>query len=155
MGTKSNKEGDLEMGYAKKVMQTQRYLWDFANGTGADGSTATGTIPIFSMPANSVVYGVQAYVIAAVTGSSAEEVGDGTDVDGYIVDNFAAGTGFYPTSAEAATCGVFQKVPGTTDAADVAPEYNVYASADTIDYKITGTATAGKILFLVHFAVLA
>lgn len=143
------------MGFAKKSYQVQRYLWDFAGGSGSDSSTATGTIQMFSMPANSIVYGVQAYVITAVTGSTAEEVGDGTDVDGFVVDNFAAATGFYPTSAEDATCGVFQKVPGTTDAADVAPEYKLYASADTIDYKISGTATAGKILFLVHFAVLA
>lgn len=144
------------MGYQKRVRLQHKFLWDIG-GTG-DSSTATGVIPIFSAPANTIVYSVKAEVLTLVAGSTAEEVGDGTDVDGFLVDGFAAATGIYPTSAEAAECGVFQKATtaGATDALDVSnsEEIKVYSSADTIDYKISGTATAGKIRFYVDFEVL-
>lgn len=145
------------MGYQKKVPLQHKFLWDLG-GTG-DSSTATGVIPIFSAPAATLIKSVEAYVLTAVTGSTAEELGDGTDVDGFLVDGFAASTGLYPASAEDANCGVFQKATtaGATDAADVSnsSEVKLYASADTIDFKISGTATAGKILFLVNFEILA
>jgi len=142
------------MGYQKKVKLQHKFQWE-VGGVGVDSSTVTGVIPIFSAPAGCLITSAKAYVQTAVTGSTAEELGDGTDVDGYLVDNFAASTGIYPTSVNDATCGVFMKVDGATDAADAAPEVKLYASADTIDFKITGTATAGKILFLIDFEVLA
>jgi hypothetical protein len=143
----------------KRQKLTQTFLWDVLASNGAHSSAVTGVIPIFSAPANCVIHGVKANVLTAVTGSTAEEVGDGVDPDGFLVDNFAAGTGVYPPSAEAATCGVYQKAStaGATDPLDVSnsPELKMYTAADTIDYTITGTATLGKILFSVEFEVLS
>ncbi len=147
------------MGYPKGKKLTHVFLWDFdVSNTGADSHTATGVIPILSLPANSIVHNVFANVITAVTGSTAEEVGDGTDVDGYLTDGFAANAGVYPVSIRPAAstfAGVFSLVQtaGATDAADVdtVPEQKIYASADTLDYKISGTATAGKIQFVVEW----
>lgn len=141
------------MGYQKYKKHRHVYLWDLG-GTG-QSSAATGTIPIFTAPDNCLIHAVSAQVLTAVTGSTAEELGDGTDVDGYLVDNFAAATGYYPTSPNVATCGAFQFVPGTTDAADRAPEKKLYSSSDTIDFLITGTASAGKIRFFVDFELVA
>ena len=142
------------MGYEKRKRLTHKFLWDAAAGAGADSSALTGTIPIFSAPANCVIHAARANVLVAVTGSTAEELGDGTDPDGYLVDAFAAATGLSPTSVNDADCGVFMKVAGATDALDAAPEEKMYASADTVDYVITGTATSGKILFELEFSVL-
>lgn len=145
------------MGYQKFEPLRHTFLWDIG-GTG-DSSTATGVIPIFSAPANCKINKVSAQVLTLVAGSTAEEVGDGTDVDGYLVDNFAAATGSYPPSVEHATCGVFQKASsaGVTDALDVSnsAETLTYTTADTIDFKITGTASAGKIRFLIDFEIVA
>lgn len=148
------------MGYQKFKKHIHTFLWDIG-GTG-DSSTATGVIPIFSAPANCLVHAVAAEVLTLVAGSSAEELGDGTDVDGYLVDGFAAATGYFPLHVQesAATfSGVFQfdSDAGVTDAADVtkSPKKILYGSADTIDYKISGTATAGKIRFFVEFSIVA
>lgn len=139
--------------FRKGVKQSATFLWDAAGGNGADSKTLTGVIPIFSAPAHCLIHEVKAEVIAAVTGSSAEEVGDGTDVDGYLVDGFAANTGAYPLSPEDANCGVFQKAATATTGNT--PEKKFYSAADTIDYKISGTATAGKIRFTVEFEVMS
>lgn len=144
------------MGFQKGKKQVATFLWDM--GGSGDSATATGVIPILSLPANSLVHSVKAHVLTAAAGSTAEEVGDGTDVDGYLVDNFAAVAGVYPASAEDVTCGIMQKATtaGATDALDVSnsPEKKFYSAADTVDYKISGTATAGKIRFYVEFEVL-
>lgn len=144
--------------YPKRQKLTQTFLWDIGASAGSQSSAATGVIPIFSAPANCVIHKVTANVLTLVAGSTAEEVGDGVDPDGFLIDNFAAATGVYPPSAEHATCGVYQKATtaGATDALDVSnsPELKLYSSADTIDFTITGTATAGKIMFSVEFEVL-
>lgn len=144
------------MGYAKGKRLRHTFLWDM--GGAGDSATATGVIPIFSAPANCLIHSAQAHVLTAAAGSTAEELGDGTDVDGYLVDNFAAVAGVYPMSAEDVTCGILQKATtaGATDALDVSnsPEKRLYSSADTIDFKLSGTATAGKIRFQIDFEVL-
>lgn len=141
--------------YAKNMVHKHRFLWDVLGGAGHDSKAATGTIPIFSAPAGCKINKVVANTIVAVTGSTAEEVGDGVDPDGYIKDGFAASIAVLPLSAEDALIGAYQQktTAGATDAADVSNswESKVYAAADTIDYVITGTATAGKIEFLVEF----
>lgn len=142
--------------YQKGVSHVARFLWDFdSSNSQANSSAATGTIPIFSAPANSVIKGVRARVETAVTGSTAEEVGDAGDQDGFLVDAFAAAPGFYPPSAEHASCGAYQKATtaGATDAADVSRSEakKLYSSATAINFVITGTATAGKIWFEVEF----
>lgn len=145
------------MGYQKYKVHRHVFLWDMG-GTG-NSSVATGVIPIFTIPDTCKILKVSAQVLTAVTGSSAEEVGDGNDVDGYLVDNFAASAGAYPASAEDVTCGVYQKATtaGATDAADVSnsAESKYYASSDTVDFKISGTATAGKIRFFIDFELVA
>jgi hypothetical protein len=144
------------MGFQKGVKQTTHFLWDL--GGSGNSAVATGTIPIFSAPENCLIHGVRAHVLTLVAGSSAEELGDGNDPDGFLVDGFAAGTGIYPTGAEDANCGAYQKTStaGGTDAADVSRSEakKLYSSADTIDFKITGTATAGKIRFYIDYEVL-
>ena len=147
------------MAFPKKERCRSTYTWDLSGDT---NTTATGTIPFFSAPAACLIHSVSAYVVTAITGSSAEEVGDGTDVDGFLADGFAAVAGYYPLyNNDVATTFVgafqFDSTAGATDAADVAitPKKKLYASADTIDFKISGTATAGKVIFTVDFEVLA
>ena len=144
------------MGYPKGQKLRHTFLWDIG-GTG-DSAVATGVIPIFSAPANCLIHKVMAHVQTLVAGSTAETLGDGADVDGYLLDSFAANAGIYPLSAEDVLIGVYQKATtaGATDPLDVSnsPEMKLYASADTIDYVITGTATAGKIRFDVDFEIL-
>lgn len=143
------------MGYEKLVRHRKKFLWDVAGGSGSDSSAVTGTVAICSLPAKSFVYAVEAEVITAVTGSTAEEVGDGSDPNGWLLDAFAANAGFYPSSAAtAASAGVYAQAAGATDALDVCREGKLYTSADTIDFEISGTATAGKIRFIVEFAVM-
>ena len=148
------------MGYAKLQKQVDSFLWDVtANARDMDSSATSGVIQMFSMPASTVVHRVWAQVITAVTGATATEVGDGNDVDGFIKTFFGQNTGIYPVSAEDAICGAYQQATtaGATDAADVSnsAEEKLYTSADTIDLKLTGTATAGKIRVFVEFTVLA
>jgi hypothetical protein len=146
------------MGLPIRQRIRHHFLWDFdTTNTSADSTAATGTIVIFSAPANTQIHKVQADVITAVTGATSEIVGDGTDTNGYLEDAFAASAGVYPLyHQDVATtfCGLLQldSTAGVTDAADVTiqPKDLVYSSADTIDYIIGGTATAGKIRFTVE-----
>lgn len=150
------------MGFEKGKIQVKSFLWELANQTSADSYAATGTIAICSLPANSQVMSVKAHVLTAVTGASSEIVGDGTDTNGYLEDGFAANTGLYPlyvndSASTFAGTLAYDENAGTTDAADVnrVPKSKHYTSADTIDFIIGGTATAGKIRFFVEFLVLA
>lgn len=147
------------MGYVKGQKSIKKFLWQVGGvGSDCDSNTATGVIPIFTTGANCLIHSVKAHVITLVAGSSAEEVGDGNDVDGFIVDGFAASTGVYPLSAEDATCGAYQKATtaGATDALDVSNSEakKFYSASDTIDFKISGTASAGKIRFEIEYEAL-
>lgn len=147
------------MGYPKFSEQVHSFLWDAdQTNLAANSRTLTGVIPIFSVPADCVIKSVQAYVLTLVAGSSAEEVGDGDDVDGYIKDGFAAATGMFPLYAQDASTtfvGAYAQdsTDGGTDALDVSivGKEKLYTAADTIDFKISGTASAGKIRFTVKF----
>lgn len=150
------------MGYQKNVLLKESFLWD-ADKTNADADSValTGTIAAFSLPAKSLVKKVWAHVITGVTGSSSEILGDGSDDNGYLEDGFAASAGVYPLyHQDAASTFVgaygFDSTDGATDALDVSivPKEKYYASADTIDFVIGGTATAGKIRFYCEFMVL-
>ena len=148
------------MGFPKRRPLRQEFLWDFdTTNKDADSTAATGTINILSAPADSLITNVAADVITAVTGSTAETVGDGTDVDGYLLDTFAASIQYVPLNNQDSPRGalVLDSNAGVTDALDVTvtAATNHYTSADTIDYIITGTATAGKIRFIVDFMVLS
>jgi hypothetical protein len=147
------------MGYQKNVVLQKQFLWDFdVTNTAADSRAATGTIAIFSAPANCLIKSVKAHVITAVTGATSEIVGDGNDTNGYLEDGFAANTGFYPLyDQDPATTFIgaymLDSTDGGTDALDVSIVHKdkFYSSADTIDFIIGGTATAGKIRFVVEF----
>lgn len=148
------------MGFLKGKKITKNFVWELgqADRSLADASAATGTIQVLAVPANSVVHAVSAHVLTAVTGASAEEVGDTSDPDGWLKDNFAAGLGYKPLSAEAADIGDYAQAltAGAIDATDASRsrEAKYYSTAGSVDYKITGTATAGKIKFIVEFEVL-
>lgn len=148
------------MGYQKNKIHRHTFLWELSN-TAADSYVATGTVAIFSAPDKCLIRQVKAHVLTAVTGATSEIVGDGTDTNGYLEDGFAANAGVYPLyHQDSATTFVgalqFDSTAGVTDAADVTiiPKMNYYASADTIDFIIGGTATAGKIRFYIDFEVL-
>lgn len=150
------------MGFEKGKLQTKKFLWELGNQLSADSYAATGTIAICSLPANTQVMGVKAHVLTAVTGATSEIVGDGTDTNGYLEDGFAASTGLYPlhvndSGTTFSGLMAYDENAGGTDAADVnrVPKSKHYTSADTIDFVIGGTATAGKIMFYVDFLVLA
>lgn len=92
-----------------------------------------------SLPAGSVVLGVVVKVGTAWAGGTKVEIGDGSDVDGYVsatqgaVANLTAGATIVAGGAYA-----------IGDAATNAGLPKVYASADTIDVTLTGTFTAGS-----------
>ena len=146
------------MGFQKGIIQSQEFLWSLTTGDAADSAVATGSVPIFSIPADTVIRAVTAHVITLVAGSTAEIVGDGADDNGYLLDGFAAATGIFPLYRQGAAATfvgayLFDSQAGGTDALDVSIEgkAKLYTSADTIDYDIAGTATAGKIRFTVEF----
>lgn len=143
------------MGFPKYVELTKKFTWDVAAGIGSDSHADTGSVTVFSVPANCVVKSVRAFVETGVTGSTAEKVGDGSDDDGWLLDGFAAVAGGYPMSAEDQYAGVYSKAEtaGAVDATDVSRSDadKLYSTADSIIYKITGTASAGRITFVVKF----
>jgi predicted aspartyl protease len=133
------------MGYIKQKEMIHKFVWEL-NNIFADAYARTGTIPIFNIPANSKVINVEALVDTAITGSTAEILGDGDDDNGYLVDAFAASTGLKQAD------GAY--MIGVHDVAldvDTRKDDKIYLSADTIDFKITGNATAGKVTFFVTF----
>lgn len=150
------------MGYQKNMVLQKQFLWDAdQTNLAADSRTLTGTIAIFSAPANCAIKSIKAHVITAVTGATSEIVGDGTDTNGFLEDGFAANAGYYPlhvqeVSATFAGAFTYDSDAGVTDAADVSivPKDKFYSSADTIDFVIGGTASAGKIRFVVEFMAL-
>lgn len=149
------------MGYQIGKKLEEKVLYELGNAD-ADLSAATGTLTLFSIPANTIIHSVRAWVETAVTGATSEIVGDGTDTNGFLEDGFAASTGVYPLynqDAASTFVGAYQldSTDGATDAADVSivPANKFYATADTIDFIIGGTATAGKIHFFVEFTRLA
>lgn len=147
------------MGYPKYKVMTHEFLWDFdTTNLDADSTAATGTIEIFSAPANCLIKSVKAHVLTLVAGSTSEIVGDGNDDNGFLEDGFAAATGVYPlypqdSASTFVGAYAYDSTDGGTDALDVSKvgKEKLYTSADTIDFKIGGTATAGKIRFFVEF----
>ena len=127
-------------GVRKGVRQSHQFLWEIGNRN-ANSQSATGTIPVFNIPANTLIHDVRVLVGAAVTGSTAEVLGDGNDLDGYLADGFASATGSPFVSDSYANKGAYSGSATTT----------FYSAADTIDFIPTGTMTAGKIRFFVEF----
>ena len=121
--------------FLKGQVSSETFLYEVGNRN-ADSSAVVGTINILSVPANVYVKDVHAFVETPIAGTSAEVLGDGAATNGFLVDGFAGTAGFYSASGS---------LKGSFDGA------KFYSSADTLDLVLTGTATAGKIRFLVEY----
>jgi len=139
---------------ARQVLITRRIKWKFDAKDFLEDTVngVTGVIPLLTFEANSLVMSVKAYVKSAVTGSTAETVGDGTDVDGYLVDGFAAATGFFPKTYAAASAAT--EFFGAYAAQGDSMEAKFYNAGDSVDLVLTGTATAGELDFYIDYMVL-
>jgi hypothetical protein len=137
-------------GYNVGKLNTVSKLWEVGSST-ADVSTAIGTIKIFEIPANSAVCDVKAYVETGMLGASAATLGDVTDPDGFLTNGFATSTGLYPSNAQAATYGgAYSFVTEGSTKVKIAG-CKAYATAKDLSLVLTGTATVGKIRFLIDF----
>lgn len=134
-------------GRQKHIRQTEQFHWEVGSGS-ADSSAVTGTTTIFIIPANTVILDVRANIETAVTGSTAETVGDDGDANGYLEDGFAASTGYPKVSALSTVNGayMYEALESGTSTAS-----KFYSSADTLDWVISGTSTAGKIRFFIDY----
>lgn len=139
-------------GFPKFQRMTQEFLWDVTAGASADSTLSSGTINIFSVPAGTVIFSVNSNVETVVSGSSSEIVGDGGDTNGYLVDGFMNATGLSWATLFVANIGDYL----LADNSDVAsgPAIKFYSSADTIDFIVAGSATAGKVRFFIDFMVM-
>lgn len=141
------------MSLAKKRPNVEVRTWKF-EGQALENQVvgATGAITIFEFPAKTVIHSVKAYVKSAVTGATSEIVGDLVDDNGYLVDGFAAATGFFPKTYAAASAGTefFGALASTGDAI----ESIYYATANKVVLTLAGTATAGEIDFYIEHTVL-
>ncbi len=106
---------------------THVYEWTVDEGV-------TGVIPVLSMPAKTLIRKVDVYTQTITSGASAMTLGD-ADADGFMIDGFKGTVGAY--SGTGSLKGAFEG-------------YKFYSSADTIDLTITGTASAGKIKFVIE-----
>jgi hypothetical protein len=132
------------------VAQTlqKRVLFDPSNASANLKNGAVGVYTIMSIPAKTAILKVSALTVTGVTGGDME-VGDSDNTDGYIETTFEDTIGFYPLKAAASTlAGAYQATAGGPDLGGG----KYYASADTLDLKITGsTVTIGKIWFVIDF----
>ena len=138
--------------YSIGKKQVKVFRWEVGN-VNADSDTVTGAIPLISMPAGSMVSNIWANVVTPAAGSSAETVGvSNGDVDGFLIDAFAATASFYPLPYGAADsyAGVFLS-PAVSAASVQIAGPRAFLVADTVDFIVTGTATAGKIDFYIEF----
>lgn len=106
---------------------------------------ATGTVNV-PVPAGSKIVSVALHVETTFLGGTSLEVGDGSDDNGFITATAAAVANLV-AGATINSDGVYAY--GATDT--VAHEQHLYASADTIDVKVTGTFTAGKAALVVVY----
>lgn len=91
------------------------------------------------LPAGSVVQDVVVKVGTAWVGGTKVEIGDGTDVDGWISATQGATASL--TAGATIRAGGAYAIGGTDATAKALGK--VYAAADTIDVLLTGTYTAG------------
>lgn len=133
--------------------QLRRVTWKFSGQTQEDIVVgATGAIELFAIPANTLIKSVKAYVKSAVTGATAEVVGDNDSANGYLIDGFAAATGFFPKSYDATTSAT--EFPGAYQLAGSSDEAKLYTAAKSLLLTLSGTATAGEIDFYIEYMAL-
>ena len=99
------------------------------------------------LPAGSVVQDVVVKVGTAWVGGTKVEIGDGTDVDGWISATQGATASL--TAGATIRAGGAYAIGGTDATAKALGK--VYAAADTIDVLLTGTYTAGTADIFVRY----
>jgi hypothetical protein len=137
-------------GYNVGKLNTQTILWSVGDKS-ADVSTAIGTVKIWSIPADAAVCDVKAYVETPMLGASAAVVGDNSSTNGFLLNGFATVAGLYPSNVQAGTyAGAYQYVTEGSTKVHL-PGCKAYAAAKDLQLTLTGTATVGKIRFLIDF----
>lgn len=112
---------------------------------------SAAALPIWNIPAKTIIYDVSAYVTTVPTGdATAMIVGDGDDDNGFLTQGFAYSTGAVTEGyASDAYRGAYLTNTATVNTA------KYYATADTLDLTIvTDSATplaTGEINFLIDF----
>jgi hypothetical protein len=138
-------------GYNIGKVQEQQILFSVGDTTADVTSGAAGVHEFFAVPANCAILDVAAYVETALLGSTAAVVGDSNNDDGYLENGFGTVIKYHPEKVKLSTyAGAYQgAVEGASFVKWEGGKY--YAAADTLDFKLTGTATVGKIRFFVKF----
>lgn len=125
------------------------------HGGAGDGSSEQAPLPIadgdlFAIPAGMVIEKAYLIVDTAVTGTTAIDVGDDDDPNGFVADGaLTLGTpGMYGWDVKAAGAYLRIETAGATDATDiyVVPNAKYYsATGKEAKIDVTGASTAGKI----------
>lgn len=138
-------------GYNVGKVQEQQVLFSVGDKDADIQSGAAGVHEFFAIPANVAILDVAAYVETALLGSTAAVVGDGSNDDGYLENGFATVIKYHPEKVKLSTyAGAYTgAVEGASFVKWEGGKY--YAAADTLDFKLTGTATVGKVRFFVKF----
>lgn len=149
-----------DFGWAgSKFVQTTYYSGASGLGshTGRDAGNAKAIVDgdLFAIPANTVIENVYVIIDTAITGTSALNVGDDDDNDGYVpTASVTLGTpGMYAWDAK--NGGAYKRIQtaGATDAADiyVVPNAKFYSAAGKeVKLDVTGTNTAGAFRVVVE-----
>lgn len=136
-------------GFVHEPFLEVRYYSFGATGSGQSvddpAALAAGTLSVMSLDAGSVVEDAYLEVMTAVTGSTALDLGDGADPDGYVPTASV-------TLATPAVYGAGEDEKGallhdgtSTQSKRVAR----YTAAGAVNLTVTGTTTAGKVMVVV------
>ena len=146
------------MSYFKKEKFVKEIF--LAHGGTGDGSSSSNPLPLvdvdaMAIPAGLLVDKVYAIVDVALAGTSALEIGDDDDADGFVPSaSITVGTaGMYGWDAKNAGAYLRIQTAGATDAADIYVVPNAkYYSAEGKEVKLnfTGTSSAGSMRVVVE-----
>ncbi len=126
-------------GFKGEEFEVVRY---FAHNGSGDGESAQDpaalatNAAVVAIPVGCVVYSAAVIVTAAVTGSTAVDVGDGADADGFVAT----------ASITLGTPGAY----GGTGAFVINDVQKYYSSADNVALAVTGASTAGSFVVVVR-----
>lgn len=132
--------------------QTKIITWKVGDKTkDFRNAFSAAALPIWTIPAKTLIYDVSAFVTTAVTGdATAFIVGDGTDDNGFLTQGFAEATGPH---AFGYNNDAYRGAYLTNTATVTTAKY--YSTADTLDVvMVTDSATplaTGEINFLIEF----
>lgn len=125
------------------------------SGRSADNAKTIVDGDVMAIEAGMVIENVYVLIDTAVTGSTALDLGDDDDADGFVpTASITLGTaGMYGWDAKAAGAYLRVQTAGATDAADiyVVPQAKYYAaSGKEVKLDVTGSSTAGKFRVVVE-----